>query len=394
MVLRQQISRRQFLAMVAAAATLAGAGFGTACVPPPAASIPLRGRARGPAHLAWAWKFAVDGTPDQIATVLAQNNLGLILKTHTGTEWIKSQDTSPYGISGPLQVATLASYFERYGVPFHTYCVLKGLDPMREAEMCAQVIGSGARSVIVDLEPYEGYWQGTPEAARIFGEEFRRRQPGGTMYLCIEPRPWQVSRVPAAEFAAFSQAIVPMTYWETFSSEENIRRFEESGFPPGPAGITPEFLLDVSRSLFAGYNLPIIPIGQGASTIDAWSRFVGHANALAMPSVTVWRFGVSDAGVWPLLRDAKPAGLSWETSKVLNVGGSARVINTGAGLNVRQSPSTAATLVSCLPDGTVVVLTNGPVDADGYRWWRIEAGPVRGWLAESDGVTPWLQPLY
>ncbi|MDI6858096.1 MAG: twin-arginine translocation signal domain-containing protein [Dehalococcoidia bacterium] len=310
MVLGHHISRRRFLILTAMAG--AAAGLGLSCrPPPPSPAVPLRGRAQGPCHLAWAWKFAVDGPPEQVASVLAQHNLGIILKTHTGTQWMSTQDTSPYAVTGPVQVAVLADYFESYGIPFHTYCVLHGVDPVREAEMCADVASAGARSVIVDLEPYDGYWRGTPEGAIAFGQEFRRRQPGGVLHLCVEPRPWQLSRVPAAEFASFSQAVVPMVYWESFNTAENVRLFQQHGFPPGPEGVTPEFLLDVTQSVLGGYGLPIIPIGQGASTIEKWKRFVVRASQLGMSSVSAWRYGVTNPDVWMLLKYCKPAGLTW-----------------------------------------------------------------------------------
>jgi hypothetical protein len=41
----------------------------------------------------------------------------------------------------------------------------------------------------------------------------------------------------------------------------------------------------------------------------------------------------------------------------------------------------------------VVTLRDGPVDADGCRWWLVEAGKIKGWAAESDSHgNVWLLP--
>jgi hypothetical protein len=241
--------------------------------------------------------------------VAAEHNLGIIIKTHTGTEWMAHQDSSPDGVSGPEQVSLLAKYFEGRGVPFHTYTVVQGIDPKREAKMAAEVLAAGARSIFLDLEPWNGYWQGNAEAASVFGRELRRLQPNAVVVTAIEPRPWALERLPMAEFASFSDALAPLIYWETFNTQPNLDAYQAYGWPPGPDGITPEFLLDVSVDLLQPYNLPIQPVGQGSSPdIDAWARFLDYASQLGMPDISVWRHGVTNPGVWDLLKERSPCG--------------------------------------------------------------------------------------
>jgi hypothetical protein len=238
--------------------------------------------------------------------------MGLILKTHNGTEWMSAHDHTPDAVSGPDQVRALAAYFESRGVPFHAYAVVQGLDPKREAQMAAAVLAAGARSLYLDLEPWTGYWQGTPEAAVAFGRELRRLQPGAEIVLAVEPRPWALDDLPLAEFIAFSDAIAPLVYWDSFNTDLNVKAFTAAGFPTGPAGITPEFLLDVSAALFEEYGLPIRPVGQGASvSTDAWKRFLDTATAAGMPDVSVWRHGVTNPAVLPLLKARTPAGFAY-----------------------------------------------------------------------------------
>lgn len=61
-------------------------------------------------------------------------------------------------------------------------------------------------------------------------------------------------------------------------------------------------------------------------------------------------------------------------------------INTSDGdtLNVRANPGITARVVIQLEDDTVVTLLEGPLDADGYTWWRIQtADGTQGWVVES-----------
>ena len=51
-------------------------------------------------------------------------------------------------------------------------------------------------------------------------------------------------------------------------------------------------------------------------------------------------------------------------------------------LNVRAEPGLDATIVNVLPDGFEGFVLEGPVRADGYTWYRLEAmGQTLGWVA-------------
>jgi hypothetical protein len=46
--------------------------------------------------------------------------------------------------------------------------------------------------------------------------------------------------------------------------------------------------------------------------------------------------------------------------------------------NVRDTPSLTGRVHVCLPVGSAAQIVDGPLDADGYRWWKVDAG---GWAA-------------
>lgn len=65
----------------------------------------------------------------------------------------------------------------------------------------------------------------------------------------------------------------------------------------------------------------------------------------------------------------------------LGIGGRARVVNlNGSPLRARETPGLSR-VVGRIPEGSEVTLREGPVEADGYRWWRVEADGVTGWVA-------------
>ena len=263
-------------------------------------------------HLAWVWQFSQDGSKEAIRAVLARYGLGVVLKTHDGTDWMATYDSSADAVDGAARVAELGRFFEHGGVPFHAWCVLHGLDPTREAQMAAQVLSAGARSISLDLEPHAGFWRGTPAAALELGRELRRLHPDAWVVTSIDARPWEVDRIPLAEFAAFTSEIAPQSYWSSFQTPANVAKFTKAGYDPGDGGVTARFVLDVALDKLQRFGLPVRPIGDGARAEESeWRDFIARAYENGAEAVSVWRFGVTDASVWQLLKETPPLPLSY-----------------------------------------------------------------------------------
>ncbi len=74
------------------------------------------------------------------------------------------------------------------------------------------------------------------------------------------------------------------------------------------------------------------------------------------------------------------------------VGQPARVVAPD-GLNMRDQPSSSGNLLLLLPANQRVAVLEGPTDAEGFRWWKVDDGEGNvGWAAEKDGETEWLSP--
>ncbi len=79
----------------------------------------------------------------------------------------------------------------------------------------------------------------------------------------------------------------------------------------------------------------------------------------------------------------------------LTVGGKARVhVIRDDTLNVRSGTGLQLAILEKLADGTVVTLLEGPVEAEGYTWWRVRT-PRRteGWVVESADNVQTLIPI-
>jgi hypothetical protein len=66
---------------------------------------------------------------------------------------------------------------------------------------------------------------------------------------------------------------------------------------------------------------------------------------------------------------------------------------TGRTLNLRAQPEVGAASDVELGETTEVLLVEGPILANGFRWWRVElADGQQGWLVERLSLTRVLTP--
>ncbi len=94
----------------------------------------------------------------------------------------------------------------------------------------------------------------------------------------------------------------------------------------------------------------------------------------------------------PVVEPTATATVAPPPGTALQAGQPARV-TAPAGLNMRTDPTSGATLVLQLATGGRVTVTEGPVSAENYTWWRVDDGQGNvGWVADGDGETQWLSP--
>jgi len=76
-------------------------------------------------------------------------------------------------------------------------------------------------------------------------------------------------------------------------------------------------------------------------------------------------------------------GATETTGGALRAGQTVIVTGTGDCLNVRDAPSLEAAIITCVPDGTSLVIVEGPEPSAGRNWWRVDVAGEQGWAAEE-----------
>lgn len=130
----------------------------------------------------------------------------------------------------------------------------------------------------------------------------------------------------------------------------------------------------------------ILPPLAGAATTEApavATSFVVQDSATPTAALVV-------TDTTPVEGAAPPAAPAPAGGAILTAGQPARVTAPN-GLNMRSAPTSAGTLILQLATGQKVTLLEGPTQAEGYTWWKVDSGDGQsGWVAQGDQETAWL----
>ncbi|MCY3779526.1 MAG: peptidoglycan DD-metalloendopeptidase family protein [Chloroflexi bacterium] len=229
----------------------------------------------------WHWKGTT--VPENTASALldtikrnAPNVSQIWVKITNGTNWMGNYDSSDMAITGTASIDQWVTACQVAGMEFHVWAVPLGLNVDAEAALIIEACKRpGVQSLILDIEPYDDYWQGGSSAIRPFMLALRRGL--GTRFhigLSVDPRPQHYRTIFPQEWSPFVDSVHPQTYWNTF------RR-------------TPEETLSSVWRVWAGFDKPIIPALEG--TAVAQEQTEAHTLATQVhgaKGLSWWRQGV------------------------------------------------------------------------------------------------------
>jgi hypothetical protein len=129
---------------------------------------------------------------------------------------------------------------------------------------------------------------------------------------------------------------------------------------------------------------PTVPLPSSGTEVLAAAA---TATATPTPEPTATSYPTRTPTPAPTVPTATPTPLPPD---VLRPDAPARVV-APQGLNIREAATTESKQVGRFPPGSLVTVREGPVEAGGYTWWRVESGQaLSGWVADSDADTTWL----
>jgi murein DD-endopeptidase MepM/ murein hydrolase activator NlpD len=153
--------------------------------------------------------------------------------------------------------------------------VVKGVDVAGEIARIVEACRvPGVKSMILDVEPYEGYWEGSQnDVLQLMGAV--RQQIGAEFHigLGVDPRRQHYNAVLPSAWRPYVNSVHPYIYWQEM-------------------GRDPDDILAEAYVVWGGYGLPLIPVLQG----DAGPQSLKEAQDLARsvrgaPGLSYFRLG-------------------------------------------------------------------------------------------------------
>lgn len=230
----------------------------------------------------WQWKGDVIAEDSVEGIVRTIKNWAPVItqvwvKTTDGTNWQGEFDTDRnLAIDNVASVDKWVRILEANGMEFHAWAVVKGEDVVAEADRIIEVCNRpGVRSMVLDVEPFSGFWTVGPDPIRPLMTRIRRGV-GGRFHIgmAVDPRPQHKPRIYPDEWRPFINSVHLQVYWNTFQ-----RPMQE--------------VIDEAYATWSSYGLPLFPVMPGTAPrneIDAGRQYV--VNRQKAGGMSWWRLGV------------------------------------------------------------------------------------------------------
>ena len=231
---------------------------------------------------AWHWKgnsIAEESIEALVRTIKtwAPHITQIWVKTSDGEHWQGQFDTDRnLAIDSVASVDKWVRILEASGMEFHAWAVVKGQNVTAEADRIIEVCNRpGVRSMVLDVEPFSGFWTVGREPIRPLMTRIRRGV-GGRFHIAmaVDPRPQHKLRIFPEEWRPFINSVHLQLYWNTFQR-------------PVIA------VLDEGFNTWSDFGLPIFPVLPGSAPRDEINQGREYVvNRHGADGISWWRLGV------------------------------------------------------------------------------------------------------
>ncbi len=230
----------------------------------------------------WHWRGDViaEDTIDELARTIknwAPKVTQVWVKTSDGEHFQGTFDEDRnLAIDNVASVDKWVRVLEANGLEFHAWAVVKGKNIQGEADRIIEVCNRpGVKSMVLDIEPFSGFWTVGRDPIRPLMTRIRRGV-GGRFHIgmAVDPRPRHKPHIYPEEWRPFVNSVHLQLYWNTFE-----RPMQE--------------VLDEGFFTWGDYGLPVFPVLPGHAPRDEMEA--GRAYAISKhgaKGISWWRFGV------------------------------------------------------------------------------------------------------
>ncbi|MBE7512543.1 MAG: hypothetical protein HS103_06990 [Anaerolineales bacterium] len=205
----------------------------------------------------------------------------VFVKTSDGVDWQGRYDRkASMAITGKDAILRWVETLQKYGLEFHAWCVPQGLNIEGEARVIIDTCTTpGVRSMVLDVEPYRGFYQGGRATVRPLMTRIRAALPGAFhLAMTVDPRPQHYTSVFPEEWFPFVNSVHLQLYWKIF-------------------GATPEATLQAGFKTWGKFGRPLFALLEADNVPPAEAE---RARALAVntyrsPGVSWWVLGILSA---------------------------------------------------------------------------------------------------
>ncbi|MGF1507604.1 MAG: M23 family metallopeptidase [Anaerolineae bacterium] len=241
-------------------------------------------------HVAGSW--IGEATIEEVGETLnewAPNLDAVFVKTSQGDQWQGAKDSkASMAINGPDDLAKWVNVLANFDLEVHAWCVPRGEDVEKEIDLIVQASQvPGVRSMILDVEPFDGFWKGTKEDVttlcsgirNALGQDFH-------IGMSVDPRTQWYKPIYPDAWRPYVDSIHPQCYWALMGRE-------------------PESVISEAYVVWGDYGLPVYPLLQAW---DVYADAMREAHDIAKgvrgaTGISWFRLGTAGPIQWPAIDD-------------------------------------------------------------------------------------------